>query len=103
MFNKMSKYEADMKDFVIISSLLGYIESTYEWKSLLLIDKTSSIYRNLKLKATARDFFYDPWVEASAGGLLIPEGLYSPVAMYYVTSLKYGYVCNSKIRNSYQN
>ena len=29
----------------------------------------------------------------------------SPVAMFYVTSLKYGYVfnCNSRIRNSYQN
>ena len=39
------------------------------------------------------------------GGLLVPEGLYSPVAMYYVTSLKYGYVfnCSGKIRNSYQN
>ena len=48
---------------------------------------------------------FNPWVEASAGGLLVPEGLYSPVAMYYVTSLKYGYVfnCSGKIRNSYQN
>ena len=32
--------------------------------------------------------YYGPWVEVSAGGLLLPEGLYSPVAMYYVTSLK---------------
>ena len=49
--------------------------------------------------------YYDPWVEASADGLLVPEGLYSPVDMYYVTSLKYGYVvyCSGKIRNSYQN
>ena len=23
---------------------------------------------------------FNPWVEASAGGLLVPEGLYSPVA-----------------------
>ena len=38
---------------------------------------------------TVYDLYYDPWVEASAGGLLVPEGLYSPVAMYYVTSLKY--------------
>ena len=54
---------------------------------------------------TVYDLYYDPWVEASAGGLLVPEGLYSPVAMYYVTSLKYGYVfnCSGKIRNSYQN
>ena len=57
---------------------------------------------------TVYDLYYDPWVEASTGGLLVPEGLYNPVAMYYVTtcSLKYGYVlnCNSgKIRNSYQN
>ena len=43
---------------------------------------------------TVYDLYYDPWVEASAGGLLVPEGLYSPVAMYYVTSLKYGYVFN---------
>ena len=50
-------------------------------------------------------YYYEPWVEASAGGLLVPEGLYSPVAMYYVTSLKYGYVlnCSGKIGNSYQN
>jgi hypothetical protein len=25
---------------------------------------------------------YKPWVEASAGGLQVPEGLYSPVAKY---------------------
>jgi hypothetical protein len=25
---------------------------------------------------------FNPWVEASAGGLLVPEGLYSPVAKY---------------------
>ena len=40
MFNKVSKYEADMEDSVMsfISSSLRYIESTFEWKSLLLID-----------------------------------------------------------------
>ena len=36
---------------------------------------------------TVYDLYYDPWVEASAGGLLVPEGLYSPVAMYYVTTV----------------
>ena len=41
---------------------------------------------------TVYDLYYDPWVEAYAGGLLVPEGLYSPVAMYYVASLEYGYV-----------
>jgi hypothetical protein len=41
-----------------ISSSLGYIESTYVWNWLLLKDKTSSIYRNVELKATARDFFF---------------------------------------------
>jgi hypothetical protein len=25
------------------------------------------------------------WVEASAGGLLVPEGLYSPIAKYFGT------------------
>ena len=47
MFNKISKYEADMEDSVVSfnSSSLGYIESTYEWKLLLLIDKPSLIYR----------------------------------------------------------
>jgi hypothetical protein len=29
-----------------------------------------------------------PWVEASAGGLEVPEGLYSPVAKYSGTCLK---------------
>ena len=28
---------------------------------------------------------FNPWVEASAGGLLVPEGLYSPVAKYFCT------------------
>ena len=30
----------------------------------------------------------DPWVEACAGGLLVPEGLYSPVAKYFGICLK---------------
>jgi hypothetical protein len=28
------------------------------------------------------------WVEASAGGLQVPEGLYNPVAKYFGTSFK---------------
>jgi hypothetical protein len=31
---------------------------------------------------------FNPWVEASAGGLQVPEGLYSPVAKYFGTFLK---------------
>jgi hypothetical protein len=31
---------------------------------------------------------FNPWVEASAGGLLVPEGLYSPVAEYFGTCFK---------------
>jgi hypothetical protein len=33
---------------------------------------------------------FNPWVEASAGELLVPEGLYSPVAkyMYFGTCFK---------------
>jgi hypothetical protein len=38
--------------------------------------------------------YFNPWVEASAGGLLIPEGFYSPVATYFGTSWKYGYELN---------
>jgi hypothetical protein len=30
----------------------------------------------------------NPWVETSAGGLLVPEGLFSPVAKYFGTCLK---------------
>ena len=48
---------------------------------------------------TVYAFYYDPWVEASTGGLIIPEGLYSPVAMYYVTNLKYGYVLRAILCN----
>jgi hypothetical protein len=32
---------------------------------------------------------FSPWVEAFAGGLLVPEGLYSPVAKYFGTCFKY--------------
>jgi hypothetical protein len=28
---------------------------------------------------------FNPWVKASAGGLLVPEGLFSPVAKYFGT------------------
>jgi hypothetical protein len=31
---------------------------------------------------------FNPWVEASAGGLLVPESLYNPVAKYFGTSFK---------------
>jgi hypothetical protein len=37
---------------------------------------------------------FNPRVEASAGGLLVPEGLYSPVAKYFGTALKYEYELN---------
>jgi hypothetical protein len=55
MFNKTSKYEAEVDDSMVsfISSSLGYIESTYEWDRSLLMDKTLSIYLNVELKATA--------------------------------------------------
>jgi hypothetical protein len=33
--------------------------------------------------------YFNPWVEASAGGLSVPEGLFSPVAKYFGTCLKY--------------
>ena len=42
---------------------------------------------------TVYDLYYDPWVEASAGGLLVPEGICSSVDMYNVTSFD----CNSKL------
>jgi hypothetical protein len=60
MFIKTSKYEAEVDDSVVslISSSLGYIESTYKWNWSLLIDKTSSIYLNVELKATARSLFF---------------------------------------------
>jgi hypothetical protein len=60
MFSKTSKYEAEVDDSVVslISSSLGYIESTYEWNCSLLIDKTSSIYLNVESKATARGLFF---------------------------------------------
>ena len=32
---------------------------------------------------TEYDLYYDPWVEASAGGLLVPKGLYSSVFLCY--------------------
>jgi hypothetical protein len=59
-FNNISKYKADVEHSVVsfISSSLGYIESTYVWNWLLLIDKTLSIYQNVELKATARDFCF---------------------------------------------
>jgi hypothetical protein len=59
MFNKTSKYKAEVDDFVefFISSSLGYIESTYEWNRSLLMDKIS-IYVTVELRATARGLFF---------------------------------------------
>jgi hypothetical protein len=34
------------------------------------------------------------WVETSAGGLKVPEGLYSPVTKYFDACLKYEYNLN---------
>jgi hypothetical protein len=31
---------------------------------------------------------FNPWVESSAGGMFVPEGLYSPVAKYFCTCFK---------------
>jgi hypothetical protein len=31
---------------------------------------------------------FNPWVEASAGGMLVPEALYSPVTKYFGTCFK---------------
>jgi hypothetical protein len=31
---------------------------------------------------------FNPWVEASAGGLQVPDGLYNPVAKSFGTFLK---------------
>jgi hypothetical protein len=60
MFNKTSKYEAEVDDSVVsfISSSLGYIESTHEWNRSLLMDETSLIYLNVELKAKARGLFF---------------------------------------------
>ena len=33
-------------------------------------------------------FHFNLWVEASTGGLSVPEGFYSPVAWYFGTSIK---------------
>jgi hypothetical protein len=50
MFNKTSKYEAEVDYSVVyfISSSLRYIESIYEWNRSLLMDKTSLIYLNVE-------------------------------------------------------
>jgi hypothetical protein len=39
----------------------------------------------------------NPRVEASAGGLGVLEGLYSPVAKYFGTCLKYEYELSSEL------
>ena len=31
---------------------------------------------------------FNPWIKASAGGLLVPENFYSPVSWYFGTSIK---------------
>lgn len=58
--SKISKCETDDSDSVvsIISNSLVYIKSSLEGKYQLLIDNTSSIYLNVKLKVTASDLFF---------------------------------------------
>ena len=38
---------------------------------------------------------FNPWVEASAGGLYVPDSLYSPVAKYFGTCSKLN--CQEKV------
>jgi hypothetical protein len=45
---------------------------------------------------------FNPWVEASAGGLVVPEGLFSPVAEYLGTCLKNSVQKKVNFRNSSQ-
>jgi hypothetical protein len=40
---------------------------------------------------------FNPWVEDSAGGVLVPEGLYNPVAKYFGTCFKLRIELLSKI------
>jgi hypothetical protein len=44
---------------------------------------------------------FNPWVEASAGGLLVPDGLYSPVAGTLVLALKYEYELNCEEKSKF--
>jgi hypothetical protein len=46
---------------------------------------------------------FNPWVEASAGGLLVPEGLSSPIAKYFGTCFKYVYEFNCKKKLNFIN
>jgi hypothetical protein len=73
IYLNLNLYEADVDLSVVcsISSSLGYIESTYVWNWLLLIDKTSSIYRNIELKATTIYFFLWFWCKMSFRASLI--------------------------------
>jgi hypothetical protein len=58
-FNNISKYETDVEHlWCLISRSLACNEPTYEWNWLLLIDKMSSIYRNVESKAKTRDFSF---------------------------------------------
>jgi hypothetical protein len=42
---------------------------------------------------------FNSWVEASAGELLVPEGLFSPVAKYFGTCLKIRMKLSSRKKN----
>jgi hypothetical protein len=44
---------------------------------------------------------FNPWVEASAGGLLVPEGLYSPVAKYFGICFKIQYELNCQEKSKF--
>ena len=57
LLKKISNMKHTWKTPFICSSY-GYIESTYEWKLLLLMDNTSSVYRNMKSYVTPGDFFF---------------------------------------------
>jgi hypothetical protein len=49
-----------------------------------LLKNFSDIYNKKKKRQTSKSIVlvlhFNPWVEASAGGLQVPEGLHSPVA-----------------------
>ena len=55
----------------------------------------------IKIGNVFKVLHFNPCVEASADGQLVPEGLYSPVARYFGTCFKYEYELNCQGKSKF--
>ena len=69
-----------MAQYLVFSALSHYFRTSNFFSGLSTTDETLVVEMRIWCIKIGNVFalHFNPWVEASAGGLLVPEGLYKP-------------------------